>query len=342
MSDGFLRELLRPRFRGTLLGLAVGDALGFPFEGSSPHYMEALGDDLTASFQRHRSGYFPAGQYSDDTQLTIATVQALLEVGDVDGERIAATFLPLWRENRIIGRGAGCTEAMQRLASGAADWQSCGCEEGRAGNGAAMRAAPIGLWDFDDGETLLRHVELVSRITHNDARAIAGAAAVAAAVAYNLTHREVILGELLDAVQEAVGAFHDPLAAALGRLPTLLSRRRARAIEDILSTDREDTARESREGVSGFVVPTVLLAFYGFLRHPNDYAGAVRECLLAGGDVDTTASICGALSGSHLGERGVPPALLSTLVDRALIQGLADRLYHQKEEVRQRARRAEV
>lgn len=321
-----LRERMKPRFRGTLLGGAIGDALGFPFEGSSRFFLQALGKDVSRRFERHRTGYHPAGQFSDDTQMSLALASSILEEGCVDGAKVAESFVPLWRENRIVGRGGACSEAVQRLISGV-DWESSGAEEGRAGNGAAMRAAPLGLWDHDRPDELLHDVERTSRITHKDARAIAGAAVVASSVAYNLTHHDVILGDFLDVVQRAAGHFSEDFAAALQLLPRLLSLPEEDAVGEIARTGLDSTYRESGDGITPFVVPTVMIALYAFLRSPNDFEAAVRCCLHAGGDVDTTASICGSISGSLNGVGALPKALVETLVDADQVIAVADGLY---------------
>ncbi|MEE8143018.1 MAG: ADP-ribosylglycohydrolase family protein [Planctomycetota bacterium] len=331
-----LKSLLKTRFRGTLMGGAIGDALGFPFEGSSRSFMVAVGDEVTQRYEKHRSGYFPRGQYSDDTQMTLATVEAIVEAGGIEGESIAASFIPLWRENRIVGRGNACTEAVQRLMDGVADWRTSGAEEGRAGNGAAMRIAPLGLWDYDQQERLGGHVELVSRITHNDARAVAGAAAVAAAVAYNVTHREVILGDFLDFVSGVAQPFHEQMAKVIQDLPRLLSIPDQRALEMISTFGFPGAYRESHDGITPFVVSTVMLALYYFLRSPTNYEMTVRNCLLAGGDVDTTAGIAGSISGALNGIDALPKKLVEGMQSRDRILELADRFYNRKEQQRSR------
>lgn len=334
MGEPTLKSLLKSRFRGTLLGGAIGDALGFPFEGCSSSFMVALGDEAIERFARHRSGYFVAGQYSDDTQLTLATVEALLEKRGFDGAAIARQFIPLWQENRIVGRGRASTEAVERLIRGVADWQSSGAEEGRSGNGAAMRAAPFGLWDFDDPDRLIEHTTAASRITHNDATAIAGAIAIASAVAYNLTHRDVILGEFIDFVGAATRRVDRAFADHLNSLPRWLSLREDLAIGEISATGSAGPYRESHDGISPFVLPSVLIALYYFLRAPHDYGAAVRGCLFAGGDVDTTAAMAGSVSGALNGEGALPPKLVEALTNSAEIRALADRLLELKVGVR--------
>lgn len=329
-----LKSLLRTRFHGTLLGGAIGDALGFPFEGSSRPFMMALGSDVMDSFEKHRSGYFPAGQFSDDTQMTLATIESILECRSVDGANLARHFVPLWRENTIIGRDETSSAAIHRLIDGVATWQASGEEVGVDSNAAATRAAPLGLWNYDRPDQLLEDVETASRITHQDPQATAAAAAVAAAVAYNVTHREVILGEFLDSVCEATAHFDEELARHIADLPRSLAMREAETLEQLSRAGAEHEPRGPQEGVPPLAMPTVLVALFYFLRSPNDYSRTVRNALFSGGDVDTVASIAGALSGALLGAEALPKHLVDCVLHHDQIISLGDRFYGLKGELR--------
>ncbi len=337
MSDALtLKAMLRPKFRGALLGVAVGDALGFPFEGSSHSFMAALGPDALHAFEAHRSGYFPPGQFSDDTQLTLATVESFLQEKRFSGKSLAESFLPLWRENRIIGRSPGCSEAIERLIDRTADWRTSGCEEGRAGNGAAKRMVPLGLWNYDEPERLVEEATLAAEITHRDRRAVAGAVAVAASVAYSLTRRDLILGEWIDAVAGATAPISPALARHFRDLPRFLSMGEKEAVAAISKLGYDDPATAPTTLVTPFVVPSVMTAFFWFLRHPDDWRETVGGCLRSGGDVDTIASIGGGISGAFNGIEAIPEALRETVVDRDRLIDLADRLHTLKEAVRSR------
>ena len=316
-----------------MLGAAVGDALGFPFEGASRSFVMAIGSDVITQYERHRSGYFPEGQYSDDTQLSLATIEGIVEAGGVDGATLASRYAALWRENVIIGRSEPCTEAVNRLLDGMS-WTESGLGRGRTDNGAAMRAAPIGLWDYDQPARLLEDIDVASRITHRDVRAIAGAAVVAAAVAYNLTHREVILGEFIDSVAATAAHFDPEFGRTLQNLPHYLSMGGDQALEVFAELAGENPL--TSDGVGPDVTPTVLVALYYFLRSPASYLETVRNCLLAGGDVDTTAAIAGALSGSFNGLDAIPKSLQEGVLHRERMLRQADRLHAMKEEERSR------
>jgi len=93
-------EKRRDRFIGTLIGCAVGDALGAPFEGKTREAI-ALIDGLTDAFRPYRS--YSAGQYTDDTQQTIAIAKSIIAVGQVDGAAPASlcnsgNLVKLWAQ----------------------------------------------------------------------------------------------------------------------------------------------------------------------------------------------------------------------------------------------------
>jgi ADP-ribosylglycohydrolase len=88
-------------------------------------------------------------------------------------------------------------------------------------------------------------------------------------------------------------------------------------------------------GITPFVVPTVLICLYAFLRTPADYRETVRFVIALGGDVDTTGAIAGALSGAFNGLDAVPAALAHAITDQgeydyATLCALAEKLWRLK------------
>lgn len=156
------------RIVGCVLGGAIGDAMGGPYEGRSAPVEIS---------ERHR------WRLSDDTQLTLATCEAVVEAGGaVDPALIAARFAHWHRQRRVTGMGASTYKALTELADGA-DWALAGAKgERAAGNGAAMRIAPLAFYLDPGVETDRRAIRDVCRITHHHEEAYSGALAVAAAV----------------------------------------------------------------------------------------------------------------------------------------------------------------
>ncbi len=316
--------ILKERFLGAILGCAAGDALGAPFEGVGANKL----------FQdRGRLDYvpipgLPRGQCTDDTQMTLAIVRAILKDGEVNGKSVADEFAELWRSGEIVGPGASCSEAMWRYIRGEADWDECGTASGRAGNGAAMRASPIGLWDWDTPEKLVHDAVAVSIITHKDQRAVGGAIAVALAVAYLIVRDEIFTEEFVQHVSRGISGQSAEFARATDKLPALMAADEPDAVRTIINEGWR--GHDPSLGVTPFVIPTVLASFYAFLKYPRDFSAAVRTVINMGGDVDSTAAITGAISGAFNGAHAIPAHLRQTVEDSEMISSLASELFRKK------------
>ena len=329
-------EDLLDKFRATLLGCAVGDALGFPFEGAPPELVARV-PELAEDFRPRPRGKYAKGQYTDDTQMTLALAASIAEEGKVDGRAVANRFAALWRDGIILEAGETTSEAMGRVLEGK-PWMSTGAEVGLAGNGAAMRASPIGLWNCDDLSKIARDAEVQGVITHKDPRSLAGAAALAAAVAMALEEGEVQPRRFLRFVADAAGAFSPEFSEVIHGLGRLLGWEVRSAVACIARLGLRPEETPDWPGISPFVVPSVAMAIYAFLREPNDFRAALQLALRAGGDVDTTGAMCGALSGAHLGLAGIPARLRKGVLHGEVIVEIADMLYARKFQPRQDAR----
>jgi len=314
---------LEERFVGTIVGCAVGDALGAPFESIGAN---KLFQDEPLHY-RPFQGY-PPGQYTDDTQMTLAIVRAILRDDGINGKTITEEFAELWRSGEIVGPGLSCSDAIWRYIRGEAPWHRCGTERGRAGNGTAMRASPVGLWDYDTTEKIAHDAALISIMTHTDQRAIAGAVAIACAVAYLVTRDELVPADFVEQVSKAVAGQSAEFARAIDKLPGLLDADERDAVPVIINEGW--AGHDPSLGVTPFVIPTVLASLYAFLRYPRDFASAVKTVINMGGDVDSTASITGAISGAFNGIDAIPKQLRDELKDSGSIQGLAAEFFRKK------------
>ena len=323
-------HVLQSRFRGALLGSAVADALAFPYKDYSRPFMQAVLGPLVADFSRHRSGFFPTGQYTDDTQMALAVVEALLECGDVKGQVIAERLVPLWRDHLIVDRSRACTEAMERIVHGEAIWSEAGLGPSCLEGGALSRVIPIGLWDHARTKSIAEDAHAALAVTHGDPRVSAAGAVLAAAIASNVVCGEFILGPFLDAVAGAAGRFHGELADAILDFPRVLSQTEFRAVE----TFNRFAAKAAGEAPCGFdegiapsALQTALIVLYRFLKDPFDYEKAVEATLRMGGELTTACALVGAISGALLGDEEVPETLAATVLDAATIRETSDRLF---------------
>jgi len=286
--------LMSERVVGTILGGAIGDGWGSPFEGSVPRGLVAVPDELVVS---------------DDTQLTIATCEAIIECGRVDPERIAARFVLWFRAGRLRGLGASTLKALRDLDSGA-HWALSGAKgEPAAGNGAAMRAAPLAFPVDPRDEAQRRTLRDVCRITHHHDEAYVGALAVALATRLAGSPGYVLANLLVDVA---------------GFLPD--SQVRDRIVRFASFGDDVSPFRIADSwGSSGFVAESVPLAIFAareIQRLP--FTDVVQRAIEAGGDTDTIGSIAGQIAGAAVGFSGLPIALVARLRDRVEIETTAE------------------
>ncbi|MCY3812849.1 MAG: ADP-ribosylglycohydrolase family protein [Gammaproteobacteria bacterium] len=319
----------RPRpgqFVGALIGCAVADALGAPLEGWFRERIAKLPSvtDRYRPLSRGKDAVvrYPVGQYTDDTQLTVAIARSIVARGAVDGAEIADEFAALWRSGEIVGAGPVAHRAVQRLIEGV-PWQDAAMPDDLPLNGAAMRIAPVGLWNCDRPDRLADDVATASVVTHRHPVAIDAAMAVATAVAHAVTASVIETPVFLDAVAASVQ--NPGFAGHIQRLGDWLRSAEQTALEAIADTGQRRGDRGF--GIPALAEPTVLAALYAFLRSPGDYVATIDCALRIGGDVDTIAAIAGALSGAHNGVDAIPGHLVRGVKDSAEIMDLGRRLF---------------
>jgi len=308
------------RFAGCLVGQALGDALGFVVEGQGAALCAAYADLVVRA--RRSAGWarapFATGQYSDDTQLARELAASLVERRGFDAPDYARRIAAIFVDGRVVGRGLSTEAAALRLAAGV-PWQQAGTPPPSAGNGSAMRVAPVGLLHAHDLARLQTDATEQGRITHADPRCGAGARVVARAVAAALRGELGDAGTLCTELADGCAADDAALAAALRRLPSLLAAPPERAAWQIAPVGLPDGADTAVAAIAPFVTPSVLWSLYAALRHADDYVEAIAVAIGVGGDVDTTAAMTGAIVGAAVGLHGLPPQQARLVHDRGAL-----------------------
>ena len=183
-----------------------------------------------------------------------------------------------------------------------------------------MRAAPVGFF-FAGFPVLLREVSrAVARVTHGHPTAQAAAVAVASATR-------------AAAGAAPPGSWIEQSKSALQGMSALET---ATALDaaSAAASDPDDASAMERLGEGWISEEAAAMALAAVLRHPDDFAAAVRCAVNHGGDSDTVGCIAGALAGARLGERGLPPAWLDALERADEIRDLADRLAGARDRLR--------
>ncbi len=322
-------EILRPPrllhpiaanlFRGCLIGQCLGDALGSSVEGQGARvcsdYVRALrsGADVQAIGRRGRE---PFGQYTDDSQLARELLDSVRGCGGFVAADYAQRISALFAEGRIFGYGRATFDAALRLRQGI-PWQDAGSKPPLAGNGSAMRAAPIGLLFGSDSALLVRAAIEQGHITHQDPRCAAGSVAIAQAtyLAAQSAGRPLEVRSYVDSLLKVVSPIEPGFSQAIAMLSQWVTLPPENAVTLVAAVGQMSGFEDRWPGISPYVVPSVLWSLYCFVRHPDSYLDAIYSAIACGGDVDTTAAMTGAISGARLGLDAIPSSWAEHLTD---------------------------
>ncbi|SCL29963.1 ADP-ribosylglycohydrolase family protein [Micromonospora inyonensis] len=269
--------------RDALAGLSVGDALGSQYfvPGNTP--TELAAGRLPA----------PPWQWTDDTEMACSVVHALATDGRIDRDALALAFAE--RAEPYRGYGPGAVTILRLIRTGT-PWPVAAAAafdgQGSCGNGAAMRVTPLGAYFADSTARAAAHARASAEVTHAHPEGIAGAVAVAVAAA--LAARGRLDGHRPDAARLLAGVAGalDPageVCRGVRRAADLRDRPLAEAV-DALGNGSRVTAQD-----------TVPFTVWVAARHLADYPAAIRACVEAGGDVDTTAAIVGGVVAAYTG-----------------------------------------
>jgi ADP-ribosyl-[dinitrogen reductase] hydrolase len=294
---------LRERVLGSILGLAIGDALGAPFEFRR---RTQVAFPLPA-FELPWMG-LPAGTWTDDTAMARNLWRSLIDhdgafdPGDVLERHLA------WLRSDPPDVGNQTRLALQEAAAGTSDAARVVFErrgpEVSAGNGSVMYCAPLGVVRARRPEALVEEAPALSRLTHWDGRCQTACLAVTSAVA------ALVLGEAAD-------------AAVLGGLAVVSDREGGEELEFLVG--EAGRTRQIDGPDQGFALFTAGIALQ-VAGEELGFEDGLRHVVGLGGDTDTNAAVSGALLGALHGLRAIPPAWLDALVERDEIEREANAL----------------
>jgi poly(ADP-ribose) glycohydrolase ARH3 len=295
---------LKDRFAGSLLGLALGDALGAPFEGSSP------------GMRRYRcEGYMI---YTDDTEMALNLAESIIARGDVLSEDIAASFVR--GMNQWRGYGPGTLRVLSLIRSGMHFKEAAGMvfPDGSFGNGAAMRIAPVGLLYWWDRRRLSEATLKACIPTHVHPLAVEGALIISYTISLILkgTPKRDIPDRLAQIVKEPIYV------------------RKIKVLRMLISDRAGSDEVIRRLGNNVFAQNSVLTAVYAFLGYGDNFRDLVDFCISIGGDTDTIGAMAGALYGAYAGVGGLPAECLHRLEGAGRIMQVAGELFTLSEGMR--------
>jgi len=290
------------RFRGCLLGLAVGDAVGTAVElmprGSFPPVVDMVG-----------GGPFnlKPGEWTDDTSMALCLAASLAECGRFDPSDQMGRYAR-WLETgymssngRVFDCGLTTARAIQGFRETGSPF-SGPTSPGSAGNGCIMRLAPVPMFCHPDRDRTIELCAESARTTHGAEECLDACRLLG----------DILFGALSGwSKEEVLGATFPPDL-------------RSPRVREIAERRYQGKPWDGVRG-SGYVVESLEAALWCFWR-TDSYRSAILTAASLGDDADTTAAVCGQVAGAFYGESGIPAQWLDRLARRGEIGALAEAL----------------
>ena len=292
----------RSRYRGSLLGLAAGDAVGTTVEFLPPGTFEPV-SDMTGG---GRFALAP-GDWTDETSMALCLAESLIETGfDIPDQ--LRRYVRWWKEGHLSSTGrcfdiGDAIEAALRRFERRGDPRAGSTNPETAGNGSLVRVSPVALRFAGDREEAVARAGEQSTATHAAARPVDACRLLGALVAGAAAG--VAKDELLAPDYWTWGAL-DP------------------EIEEIAAGSYRRREPPDIRG-SAFVVETLEAALWALAR-TSDFRDGLLTVVNLGRDSDATGAVYGQLAGALYGEEAIPAAWREQLAQRELIEGFADAL----------------
>jgi ADP-ribosylglycohydrolase len=298
------------RYRGSLLGLAAGDAVGTTLEFKRPGTFTPINDMVGGGPFRLKPG-----QWTDDTSMALCLAESLIEQNGFVPTDQLEKYLQWYRNGHLSSRGR-CFDIGNTVRAALAQFEQtgepyCGSTDPKtAGNGSIMRLAPVPLFFARNPKDAIEKSAESSRTTHGARSAVDACRYLAALLvgAINGVSRE-----------ELLSSRYSPIPGYWQENPLV------EEIDQIAAGSFKHRQPPEIKG-TGYVVASLEAALWAFARTDSFQEG----CLLAvnlGDDADTTGAVYGQLAGAFYGEQGIPKSWRDQLAYRELIESFAEQLF---------------
>ncbi len=300
----------RDRFRGCLLGLAAGDALGTTLEFKRPGTFQPVHDMIGGG----PFGLKP-GQWTDDTSMALCLAASLIERGGFDAKDQMNRYLRWYRDGYLSSTG-DCFDIGNTVASALSRFRnteepySGTTDEMSAGNGSLMRLAPVPMYFAGDAAEAIDRSADSSRTTHGAKEAVDSCRYFAG----------LLVGALKGVGKETLLAPHYCPVEGLWERSPLTDR-----IACIGGGSFKDRNPPAIKG-TGYVVQSMEAALWALHKSQDFREGALLAVNL-GDDADTTGAIYGQIAGAHYGAEAIPAEWRERLTMATKIASVADSLY---------------
>lgn len=309
--------------KDALIGFAIGDALGVPVEFLSKEEIkninitEMMGNDTGFSYDTRWGDYIPAGAWSDDTSMTIATMDAIIKNnGVIDYNKIMQCFMNWISKNEYtsideaFGLGNTIYKAFNNYTKGVEPLECGGTGIRDNGNGALMRILPFSLYCIKNdlsNEEMIDLLGKASKLTHGHE------INKMSCFIYTKFLQNIIK------TKNAHLAYRDITNIDYNEY---FSDETIAAHKKLIRPSFEYISSDEING-SGYVVDTLEAVIYSILNAKN-YEDAVETAIKTGYDTDTIAGITGSIAGVQYGYDNIPKRWLDKLKKKTYLEKIAD------------------
>ncbi len=300
---------LLDRYRGCMIGLAVGDAVGTTLEFKKPGTFIPI-DDMTGGGQFN----LRAGEWTDDTAMTLCLAESLVESKGMSARDQMKRFVRWYRQGHLSSHGE-CVSIGNTVRQAIESFErnddpfAGPTNEANSGTGSLMRIAPIALYFRTTPAEAIAHASDASRTTH-------GSRACLDACRY---FTALLIGALEGKTREEL------LAPRFEPVPGLWSDHPLEERIDAIAQGSYKGKMPPQIRGDGFVVHALEAVLWAFHR-ATDYRHGLLQVVNLGEDADTTGCIYGALAGAHFGVDAIPDRWRAKLVKRMIIEKFASSL----------------
>ena len=310
---GVESDMMIERFKGCLLGLACGDAVGTTAEFKPRGTFRPLTDMVGGGPFGLR-----AGEWTDDTSMALCLAVSLLESKGFSARDQMDRYCR-WRSEGYLSSNGVCFDVGNTVEGALGRYRRTGdpfsgsTNPRAAGNGSLMRLAPVPMLYVEDLSEVAHYAGESSRTTHGAQEAVDACRLFGVMLALALRG---------DSKEDLLFRAHASVPPGEELAPSIAA----------IAAGAYRTKRREEIRGTGYVVASLEAALWCFL-HTDSYRDAVLCAANLGNDADTTAAICGQIAGATYGSDGVPKEWLDQLAKGRFIEGIAEDLFELRESI---------
>lgn len=294
---------MHKNIQSLIFGQAIGDALGLASEFMTKEEVKYFYPNGIRSYDdiiqdRHRS-LWQKGTWTDDTDQMLCILDSIIENKTIDLTDIAKRFVA-WKQTSGIGIGRHTLNVLSigdyvenPFKASELIWNIS--RKQNAANGAIMRTAILGCWNYTDWEQVKANTENVCKLTHFDPRCVGSCVIITYIAHQYLTNQDVQKSDIICIANE-----YD-----------------SRIIEyvELAYQNNIEALKLDEQGKVGYTLKTMSAALWAYNYSPDFYSG-LRNVIEQGGDADTNGAVAGALLGLKFGLNSIPKYLIDKLVGK--------------------------